>query len=175
MSLGISAAIPAPNNLITNGHVGSYTKWVAYLNPSTGVMEGMQKQIKLYNASGATLAGQCLRVAREATGALDPQVVDQTAQTVDQFYVIAPKVIADATWDWFIIEGPCQALVDGGTTDVAAGDYLKMTAATSATALTSDGTATLSADSIAIAVDANTGTAALKKVIMLDSTRHDSD
>ncbi|MBA3758930.1 MAG: hypothetical protein H0X07_00185 [Gemmatimonadales bacterium] len=170
MAWGTFAAVPAPNNLVA-GRVGGYTRWVTYLNPTTLVPEGMQKQIMLYNASGATLKGQVVRVERDGDAELDPKTADVTAQTVDQFYAVARSIVADLTWDWFIVEGPAQALVDGVTTDVAKDDYLKMTTATSATALTSDGTATLTADSLAIACEANTGAGALKKVILLGMTK----
>jgi hypothetical protein len=173
MAWGTSATVPAPNNLV-NSRVGGYTKWVAYVNPDTGVVEGMQKQIMLYNAAGETVKGGVYRVARDGDEETDPKVVDVDAQTIAQYYVVARRIVPDATWDWFVVEGPCLALVDGTTTDVAKDDFLKMTTATSATALTSDGTATLTDDSIAIANEANAGGAALKKVTLLGD-RKDAD
>jgi hypothetical protein len=161
-----TAAVPGPNNLVA-GHTPGGTRWVAYLDATTGAPEGMQKQVKLYNASGDTVKGGVYRVAMDGDEETNPKVVDVTAQTIAQFYVVSPKVITDATWGWFVIEGPCLALVDGDTTDVAKDDFLKLIAGTNADAFVSDGTATLTDDSLAIACEANTSTEALKKVILL--------
>lgn len=166
MAVGTSPAVPAPNNLVA-GRVGLYTRRVTYLNPDTGVPEGVQTQVMAYNGSGLCVKGGVYRLSRDGDEETDPRVVDHTAQTIAQFYVVARRATPDATWDWFIIEGPCQALIKGDGTAVAKDDFLKLTAATSADHLISDGTATLTANSLAQATEAATAASALKKVYLL--------
>jgi len=79
---------------------------------------------------------------------------------------VAPVAIAAAAVGWVAIEGVVYANVDGDSTDVAVGDYLKVTVATNADAFLSDGT-TKTLDSAAVALEANTGVEAVKLVNLL--------
>lgn len=172
---GHCAAVPVPSALI-DSHVPVYTRKRAYVNPTTGVVEGERTEIKLYNGSGDTVKGGVYRVSFTGTEETQPQIVDiAAAVTVDEYYVVSLKIVPDATFAWFAIQGYVDALVDGDTTDVTAGDSLKMTAATSANALTIDqADNSVTADTIAMACEGNTGAAALKKVYLLGD-RKDAD
>jgi hypothetical protein len=122
--------------------------------------------VRLYNNSGgATLAGGVYTVTFTGVVTTNPQVIDCAAVTVDVQVVVALEVIPDGDWGWFAVQGYCDALVDGDSADVAAGDFLKIVAGTNADAFIKDG-ASRTADSFAIACEANTSTEALKKVYL---------
>ena len=77
---------------------------------------------------------------------------------------VATEAITGAHWQWFQLKGDCDyCLVDGGT-DVAKDDYLDLPA--TKTALYKDGAAK-TADSVAIAREAFTGTPAAVKMVYL--------
>ncbi len=172
MAFTISPPVPIPNNDVTPGYVPGQTKRVAYLD-SNGKIAGTKVLARLYNGRGsACLQGGVYRIVFDSTAATPMRVATITAQTVNQRYAVAENATADATWDWFCIEGDTNALVDGDTTDVAVGDTLTVVAGTNADAFIRDQavsttTAVPSSDTIAVAREANTGTEALKRVQLL--------
>jgi hypothetical protein len=127
--------------------------------------------VYLYNRTGgATVVGgvyaiDVSRVQAESTDAASAMsnATPVAAANIDGILVIADQIVADNEIGRFIVNGPALALVDGGTTDVLVGD--KLIAAAASTSLVKSGATT---DVVhAIAIDGNTGTAALKTVYWL--------
>ena len=116
------------------------------------------KQIRLYKPSGAALTvSQVLRVSYVGTspGVLPAIAAVASGTATFDRLVVAVNATVSGTFDWFWIEGFCPILVEG-TTDVAAGDFLKSVAGTSTTALIKDSSTTRSANSFAVAMAAQT-------------------
>lgn len=125
--------------------LGSYTT-------SAGVETGeLREEIYLYNATAAAIVvGQCVLIEYTGLPGTNPQAIALAAKTAIYYHLaVALEAIADLGKGWFAITGPVDALVEG-TTDVAIGDFLKVTAGTSSTGLIKDGT-TKTEDSYAIA------------------------
>ena len=165
MPVGVSAAIPHPSNLV-EGYGPLYTRRVAYKN-SSGEIEGDRLEALLFcGVTTAAVKGGVYRIAYDGDEESNPKAVACTAQTIDQLYCVATAATLENAWGWFAVQGYVDALVDGGT-DVAKDDFLKNVAATDADALVKDGTS-LSADTIAIACEAETETpATLNKVYLI--------
>lgn len=77
---------------------------------------------------------------------------------------VTPAIVGASVAGLVQVSGPCEALVDGDTVDVAVGDFLEVL--NTATAFVKDGAARTTV-SAAVAVDANTGVAALKTVMLI--------
>lgn len=172
MPFGNPVAVPHPSNLLAGGIAPAYRRRVAYLNSTTGVIEGDREEIFLYNGRGsATVAGGVYRMLRDGDEETDPRVATCTTQSVAQRYVVSAKIVADAAWGWFTLEGYVDALVEG-TTDVAVDDTLKVVSGTAANAFVQDTAAAVpTAASLAIACAAQTANSSvLTKVRLLDST-----
>lgn len=93
-------------------------------------------------------------------------VVAVSAGNLKGILVVATKALAEGDTGEAVVFGPVDALVDGGTTDVAAGDRLKAVAASNA--LIKAGEAAGSVDTaVAKALEANTGAAALKSIFFM--------
>jgi hypothetical protein len=93
-------------------------------------------------------------------------VVAVSAANIDGFLVVATKALADGETGEGVIQGPVDALVDGDTTDVAAGDRLKAVAAS--TSLIKASEAVGSTDiAVGKALEANAGVAALKSIYFM--------
>lgn len=156
-----------PRSLLAGDSPGQI-RLVSYIN-SSGVETGdVCRQVRLFNDRGsACVVGGVYMVDFDATVAQNLKVATCVAETsVQRQVVVASAATADQTWGWFTFAGYCDALVDGDTTDVAAGDYLKITAGTNADAFIGN-TTSRTVDSFAIAMAANTSTEALKLVFML--------
>lgn len=140
-----------------------------YNNPTTGAQEGHQQLVFLYNGTGGALtAGKVYMVSYSGDPTLTPQVIAVATATPARDVVVATDATATATWGWFVMVGPCQALLDG-TTDVAVSDYLKVTNGLSNFVKDS---ATFSTASAAIACEARTAdTVGLQKVILLGGAK----
>lgn len=167
MPIGNTAVVPAPSALL-NGVAPGYRRRVGYLNTTTNKVEGDRTEIYLYNGRGsATLAGGVYTLQYDGDEETSPRVITCAATTWDTYVVVSPIVIADATWGWFAIEGYVDALVDGGATDVAKDDTLKIVVGTNADAFVQD-TASMvpTTDTFAIACEANTSTELVKKVYL---------
>lgn len=109
-----------------------------------------QIQVRLYNATGgACVVGRPYMVTYDGDEETNPSVTTPAAVSAPCWVVFATEATATASWGWFTIAGYDDVLVEG-TTDVAKDDFLKITAATTATAMLKDGT-TKTTDSIAIA------------------------
>lgn len=110
---------------------------------------------RLYNNTGGVLTLNAVYMLNySGNPATSPQVIAAATSTPTRMLVIAKEAVAIASWGWFAYAGWTDALVDG-TTDVAIGDFLKLTSGTSATAFIKDGT-TITAASHAIAGAAST-------------------
>jgi hypothetical protein len=156
-----------PRSLLASDSPGA-VKLVSFVS-SAGVETGdVGKAVRLFNDRGsACVQGGVYMVGFDATVAQNPKVETCVAETsVSRQVVVAMDATADQAWGWFFYAGYCNALVDGDATDVAAGDYLKITAGTNADAFIGN-TTSRTVDSFAIAMEANTSTEALKKVFML--------
>lgn len=166
MPFGYTSAVPVPSTLV-DGRVGLYTRRRAYVNSTTGAVEGGRTEVMLYNASGVAVKGGVYRMVFDGDEETNPKIADLSTQTVAQYAVVALRATPDATWDWFAIEGEVDALVDGDATDVAKDDFLKVVTATNGDAFIQDSADTISAASIARAMEATTAVESLKKVFLL--------
>jgi hypothetical protein len=167
MSIGVTAAVPTPSALL-NGEAPGYRRWRAYLNPTTGVVEGSRLEIRAYNGRGsATVAGGVYLLQFDGDEETSPRVFTCAAQAADVWVVVSPGILADATWGWFALEGFVDALVEG-TQDVAKDDTLKVVTATSPAAFIQDTAAmVVTTDSVAVACAGQTSaTPTLTKVQM---------
>jgi hypothetical protein len=127
-----------------------------------------QVQMRLFNDAGeAAVVGGVYLIVPTGVEEENPKVIDVAADTVVAHRVaVAIEAVADQAWGWFAVGGYVDALVEG-TTDVAVGDFLKTTAATSATAFFKDATAR-SVKSFAVACTAQaSATPTLTKVYLL--------
>jgi hypothetical protein len=156
-----------PRNVAAGDSPGQI-RLISYVN-SSGVETGEACRIvRLFNDRGAAcVLGGVYMVDFDATVAQNLKVATCVAETsVQRQVVVAMAATADQAWGWFAYAGYVDALVDGDTTDVAAGDYLKITAGTNADAFLGN-TTSRTVDSFAIAMAANTSTEALTKVFLL--------
>lgn len=175
MPIGNQAVVPHPQGLL-NGVSPAYLQRKGYLNTTTGAVEGDRLEIKLYNGRGsATVAGGVYRVIFDGDEETNPAVATATAQTVDQWYVVSIRAVADATWDWYAIEGYVDALVEG-TTDVAKDDTLKVVVGTAANAFVQDtASGVISSDTIAIACAAQAANSSVLTKVYLYGREADID
>ena len=113
---------------------------VDYINPTTGVPEGHQMQVFLYNATGGALTQYATyEFSYDGDEETNFNVITCATATPPRDIVVATAATAAATWDWFVVCGYTQCGVEG-TTDVAKDDFLKLTSGTSAVAFIKDGT-----------------------------------
>jgi hypothetical protein len=142
-------------------------KRVAHYIDSTGARTGkVGIEVRLYNATGGALTKNAVYMLNySGNPATSPQVIACATSTPTRFLVVAKEAVATASWGWFCVAGWTDALVDG-TTDVAVGDFLKLTSGTSATAFIKDGT-TITTSSHAIAGAASTADSANTTLIEL--------
>lgn len=125
---------------------------VEYYDPVTGLNTGeMRKERYLYNNTGAaTVVGDVYMVTFSATLAQSPQVIVCATTTPLRNLVVAVEVVAAGAYGWFAVAGPVNASLEA-TTDIVAGNFLKLTAATSALAFIQDGSSeTTSSHAIAV-------------------------
>jgi hypothetical protein len=86
-------------------------------------------EVRLYNPSGSALTQYGVyEVFAGGTAATAPnprvQAVGSSVANRQRVFCVATAATAATSWDWFVVQGNCTALVDGGT-DVTAGDILK--------------------------------------------------
>lgn len=129
----------------------------------------IRKDVKLYNGTGGALtAGGLYEAFVGGTARTDPnprvKAIGASAGGRPRLYCVALAATAAATWDWFAVYGNVQALVDGDTNDVAAGDYLKPVA--SSVNLVLDHATVPTAACVGAAHGANGGTAALTWILL---------
>jgi hypothetical protein len=124
-----------------------------------------QVLVRLYNslaAAASTVKGGAYQVIYTGAG-LNPGILLPAAVTANVNIVIAPAIYLTATWGWYVWAGYVDALVEGAT-DVAIGDFLKVTAPNAY--LITDG-ATRTTDSFAVACEAQaSATPTLAKVFL---------
>jgi hypothetical protein len=138
-----------------NSPLATRTGWFINKTGSalTTAMKGRVLAVDTTNSVGETSAGNITRnLVAPAAGNLDGKIV-----VANHEVEIPINGVFEA-----VIEGECEALVDGGTIDVAAGDKLIASAASS-NFTKSDATTDIV---WAIALEANTGTAALKRILL---------
>lgn len=125
---------------------------VVHYTDSSGVVSGKRrKEVKMYNGTGAPIVkGTVLLVHYTGLPATSPQVVVTATNTPTREVVVAVESVATAAWGWFCMGGWVDAYVNG-TTDVAIGDLLKITQATSAIGFIKDSSTTYSTGTIAVA------------------------
>ncbi len=125
-------------------------RMVQYTDSSGNQSGKFNTQVKLYNPGSAIVKGTVLMVNYTGVPSTSPQVIVTATNTPTREIVVAPAAIATLTWDWFVIGGWCDALIEG-TTDVAIGDYLKIVQATSANGFIKDSSTVYSTGTIAVA------------------------
>lgn len=98
---------------------------------------------KFYNVSGgATVVGRPYRRTNTGADLNNPQISALAAlAAVYQDVVVALEAVANNAWCWCAVYGDVDCGVEG-TTDVAAGDFLRVVAATSTTGLVVEAAAT---------------------------------
>lgn len=128
---------------------------------------GNKEYVCAYTAEVAVAAGTTLVLSYDnGTTLYNPTVITPTTLAVYQLPVVAPSGIAGAGWKWFQYRGKCKALCNGGTTDLALGDYLEFI--NGGDGLTVDHATIRSVNSIAVAEEAYTSaTPALKDVYLI--------
>ena len=155
----------APRTTLTDESPGArlFNTYITSAGVQTG--EG-QEWVRLFNDSGAAaVKGQPYLLMHDGDEEenLKAITVASTAAGVPALIVVAMEAVADQAWGWYCWRGTLDAMVDGDATDVAVDDYLQV--ANAGTAFT-DNTTTRTAQSAAIAMEANTGAAALKKIYL---------
>ena len=149
-----------PRNTSAQASPGAF-RTTEYLD-STGNPTGeTRREVLLYNGTGAAItfgpandAGKFYMVDLSGVTTTQPRVIACAVSTPPKNVVVAVETVASATFGWFAYSGVVNCALHG-TTDIAVGDYLKFTIATSAIAVLKDGTAE-TASSIAIAMIAQT-------------------
>ena len=169
---GIGFSMPHgvhPRDTIANDYPGAtrMNTYVSSLAANLGT-ETRQPQwlIKLFNDLGsAAVVGRPYVISFDGAD-LDqiPKAITPATIAADQYVVVAVEAVADQAWGWYCCAGWVDALVDGGTNDVTAGDYLKV--ANAGTSFVDDGTARTT-DTCAKASTTNTGAAAMQKILLL--------
>ncbi len=135
------------------------TSWA----PVPGVLTYGKKFIWAQNlVASPTAAGQVVAVKYSETYGYCFGAVATTDFPV--LTGVTPALIGASVPGLVQVCGTCEALVDGDTTDVAAGDFLEVL--NGATAFVKDGAARTTV-SAAVAVDANAAAAALKTVMLI--------
>lgn len=82
---------------------------------------------RVYNASGAAIAaGQAVACDFSNTTYPGKEVEKPATALLDRFAGIAVEAIADGAWGWIQVWGPYDTALVEGTTDITAGDSLKM-------------------------------------------------
>jgi len=124
---------------------------------------------RVYNGTGGALTANrpyLLTFAGTSTTVENPRVTALAAQAgVQNHVVIAHEAIPDASWGWVCYQGYHDCGIEG-TTDVAAGDFLKVDAATSTAGLIKDGTSRTQ-QSCAIACEAQADNSVVAKRVYL--------
>lgn len=141
---------------------------MAYYSSSTGVeTKEPQLQIRLINNTGGALVkSQVMLVEFTGLATTNYGVITVATKTPPYYAVVATEAVAIGAFSWFVIQGYCDALVQG-TTAVAAGDFLKIAQATSTTGYLKDGTSkTTSSHAIAHAAQATASNVAAKVCLL---------
>ena len=160
----------------TGGVVPGKERIVPYTDTDGVRGSGISKQVYLYNSTGSALVkGAAYIVGYDGDEETNPMVFAYSgAITLDREFVIATSAVPAASFGWFVYAGYANVVLDGGTTDIAKDDYVKMTTAVSNSYPSSDGTATYSADSLGIATAAQTAAASITsftKVFLIGGLR----
>lgn len=113
-------------------------------------------EMLVYNATGGPLvANACYVIAYSGTEDQSPQVIVAAAvASVRRRLAVATEAAAAGAYTWVVIQGNYPVRCDG-TTDIAAGEFLKLAPGTDADALIRDGAA-LTEASVAVAREAFT-------------------
>lgn len=148
---------------------------LAYYTTSAGVeTKEPQAQVRLINNSGGALVkNQVVLVEYTGLGTTNPGVITVAAKTPNYYAVVATEAVAASAFSWFVFQGYVDALVEG-TTDVAAGDFLGLTAATSTTGFLKD-SASKTTKSFAIAHAAQTTNSNVAAKVFLIGEAADPD
>ena len=165
MSVGFVAHGVAPRTTLTDESPGARLFNTYITSAGVQTHEG-QEWVRLFNDLGAAaVKGRPYMVFYDGDEEENPKAATPatTAADVHTYIVVAMEDVADQHFGWYCFKGYVDAFVDGDATDVAKDDYLKV--ANTATAFTGD-TTTRTAQSCGIACEANTGTAALKKIYL---------
>lgn len=158
--------VPAPDTIARRG-VGDIKR----LYNSDGTYRDV---IALINDTGAaTVAGQVCTVGYGASAASGLLAKTVAAVSVDVKLAVAESAISFGNVGWFCIHGWVDALVEG-TTDVTAGDFLKLVAGTTTIAFIKDGTSRTS-DSGAVAMAGQTANSEVSTRVLLFDERCDID
>lgn len=146
-------------------HVDSMQRRVSRNSDGT-----LRHEVRLYNATGGALtSGGFYMVDYGGTTptAPNPRVVTPATTAIMREFVVALSALADVSYGWFAYAGYVDALVEG-TTDVTAGDYLKLVNAQ--LYVVKDAT-TISAASMARALAGQTANSAVAARIFLFGSR----
>lgn len=125
--------------------------------------------VRLYNGTGGTInKGECYRVAFDGDEETNPKAANVvTLANVYQYVVVALADLADAVWGDFAIQGYCDAMCNGDSTDISKDDFLTVNDSTDDDAFIGD-TTTRTVNSMAIACAAETdSTPSLTRVYLL--------
>lgn len=125
-----------------------------------------QKEKKVYFASGFTQY-RPYSVMQTADAATSPAALAPVTNATYAGEICVPQGTTTTTagWYWAVVEGVCNAAVDGDTTDVGLGDFLEVINA--GTAFIIDHATAPTGSAAAVAREANTGAAATKEIYLL--------
>jgi len=138
---------------------------LASIPASTGIIMqvGAKQYISAFAAS--TTVGKISQLTHTETVGREVTAATSADSAIEVGAGVAAATNASAAIGWFQTGGLAEAFVDGVTTDVAVGDFLKLVGLD----LLFDSTVKTD-QSVAVAVDANTGAAALNTVMMINES-----
>lgn len=130
--------------------------------------DGMPYEVvRLYNSGSALTANRPYLVtfAGSSVTVQNPRITALAAVGGPFQVVIATEPVAASSWGWFCYRGYYDCGLEG-TTDIAAGDFVKVDAAVSTTGLIKDGTSR-TIQSVGIATEAQAANSVVNKTIYL--------
>ena len=134
-----------------------------------------RKEIRLYNAYASAIpVGHPCLIRFDGDEETNPFVVSGASASgtaVVERYCTPVVAVAATSWGWFCFEGYCEALVEG-TSDVAKDDFLKLAIATTSGLIKDTGTQPGTANSCAIAREAQAANSAVLTDVFIIPERH---
>lgn len=132
---------------------------------TTGVIMQVSGKQYISAYAAATTVSLTYQLTHTATAGQELTAATSADSAIEVGVGVAAATNGSAGIGWFQTGGLAEASVDGDTVNVAAGDFIKLVG----TGLLFDSTVKTD-QSVAVAVDANTGAAAVSTVVMINET-----
>jgi hypothetical protein len=169
IAVDANAGAAAVSTVFMMGNLINYRWDVNSVPGSCGIEKtvGAKRFISAYSADAMTL-GDVQVLSQTHTAGQELTAVDCAVTHLENVQVgVCAKALVGAGITWFQIYGLVEANVDGDTVDVGVGDFLSISVAGADAFINDGGTTTKTDISVAKAVDANAGAAAVSTVFML--------